>query len=210
MSGMLAVTGGLHRCRDLLHHPSRRRLACVSTIFRSACRFQYHVGTASCVRSHTLDPSPVHRRRSSTSAAVTISFTMANWFPEVLVRFGVIPFEFGGKISTSLLSPMTTYMAYLVFAEDLIFCRDNALAKVAVGLDGSNDGLNRTIYLHRVHLDGDDDGLFPKKRIDGWLESELGEFFNRGDEEGELSMTMKTCWKENLLIQGIEIRPKKE
>ncbi|KAK3227690.1 hypothetical protein Dsin_007552 [Dipteronia sinensis] len=131
-------------------------------------------------------------------------------FPEVLIRFDVIPFEVGGKISTSLLSPMTTYTAYLVFAEGLIFCRDDAPAKVAVGLARSTNGLNRTIYLHRVHLDGDDDGFFPKRRADGWLESELGEFFNGGDEEGELSMTMKTCWKENLLIQGIEIRPKKE
>ncbi|KAK3227689.1 hypothetical protein Dsin_007551 [Dipteronia sinensis] len=223
------------------------RLACVSTIFRSAAD-SISFGTASCIRSRTLDQSPVLRRSATSIASFWLDrpsgkicymisprelysvcydctelwqiypIDIAHYhfsipdcrFPGVLIRFDVISFEVGGKISTSLLSPMTTYTAYLVFAEGLIFCRDDAPAKVAVGLARSTNGLNRTIYLHRVHLDGDDDGFFPKRRADGWLESELGEFFNGGDEEGELSMTMKTCWKENLLIQGIEIRPKKE
>ncbi|TXG55904.1 hypothetical protein EZV62_017217 [Acer yangbiense] len=110
-------------------------------------------------------------------------------FPEVLsVRFDVTPFELGGKISTSLLSSMTTYTAYLVFA-------DVIMAKIEL-----------FIYIECTKTET----IFPKKRADGWLESELGEFFNGGDEEGELLMSMKTCWKEHLLVQGIEIRPKKE
>ncbi|KAK0579081.1 hypothetical protein LWI29_020685 [Acer saccharum] len=140
---------------------------------------------------------------------------------------------------------MTTYVSYLVFAENLISWVDDNPAEVIVGLarsnngqnrsiylhwvhhdeddddfvpkkredgllEASNNGQNRTIYLYQVHLGGEDDGFFPKKRADGWLESELGEFFSGCDAKGELSMTVKTCWKDCLLIQGIEIRPKKE
>ncbi|KAK0583863.1 hypothetical protein LWI29_004158 [Acer saccharum] len=131
-------------------------------------------------------------------------------FPEVLMRFDAARFQISGKISTSLLSPMTTYIVYLVFAEDLLTCADYDPVEVDVGLAGSSNCKNRIVYLHRVHLEGDDDGVFPKKRTDGWLESELGEFFNGDNEEGELLMTINTEMKEHLLVQGIEIRPKKE
>ncbi|KAK0578337.1 hypothetical protein LWI29_008778 [Acer saccharum] len=150
-------------------------------------------------------------------------------FPEVAKLEVILRFEIGGKISTSLLSPQTTYVAYLVFAEGFISHKDDDPVGVTVGLAGSNNGFfifytndepakvvvrlagphHRTVYFHRVQQDGDNDGFFPKKRADGWLESELGEFFNGGDEEGELSITIKSRWKEHLIVQGIEIRPKK-
>ncbi|TXG62875.1 hypothetical protein EZV62_009869 [Acer yangbiense] len=128
-------------------------------------------------------------------------------FPEVVEREEINEFEIGGKITVSLLSPMTTYVAYLVFAGNRI---GDDPAEVAVGLAGSNNGQNRTVYFHQEHQDGDNDGFFPKKRADGWMESELGEFFNGGDEKGELLMTIQTYDKKFLLIQGIEIRPKKD
>ncbi|KAD7477437.1 hypothetical protein R6Q59_007208 [Mikania micrantha] len=52
----------------------------------------------------------------------------------------------------------------------------------------------------------------PKRRQDGWLEIELGEFYNEKGQEGELDMSMMEVkggnWKAGLIIQGIEIRPK--
>ncbi|KAK0580334.1 hypothetical protein LWI29_000792 [Acer saccharum] len=131
-------------------------------------------------------------------------------FSEVVIRGDLCPFEIGGKITTSLLSPMTTYVAYIVFAENRICWVDDDPAEVTIGLSGSNNGQNRTVYIHRERQDGDDDGIYPKKRADGWLETELGEFFNGRDEEGELLITIKSDMKEGFIIQGIEIRPKRE
>ncbi|KAI7747559.1 hypothetical protein M8C21_012071 [Ambrosia artemisiifolia] len=52
----------------------------------------------------------------------------------------------------------------------------------------------------------------PKRRQDGWLEIELGEFYNGKGQEGELEMSMMEVkggnWKGGLIIQGIEVRPK--
>ncbi|KAJ3693157.1 hypothetical protein LUZ60_012252 [Juncus effusus] len=56
---------------------------------------------------------------------------------------------------------------------------------------------------------------FPSLRRDGWMEIELGEFYNEGennDENGEVEMSFmevkgRHC-KRGLIVQGIEIRPK--
>ncbi|TXG50965.1 hypothetical protein EZV62_023489 [Acer yangbiense] len=121
-------------------------------------------------------------------------------------------FEVSGKISTSHLSPMTTYVAYLVFAQHRMIHGFGAPIKATVGLVGSNNVQNRTFHFPwgfpRKQQDGYDDDCVPKERADGWFESELGEFFNRGDEDNELLMTISEC-EDALLIQGIEIRPKK-
>ncbi|KAL5540589.1 hypothetical protein UlMin_043538 [Ulmus minor] len=58
--------------------------------------------------------------------------------------------------------------------------------------------------------DADD---YPKERSDGWLEVELGEFSCNAGQEGELEMSALEInggnWKSGLIVQGIEIRPKK-
>ncbi|KAK0580259.1 hypothetical protein LWI29_000049 [Acer saccharum] len=131
-------------------------------------------------------------------------------FSEVVTHRDICPFEICGKVNTSLLSPMTTYVAYLVFGEINVCNVDDDPIEVVVGFARSSNGQSRTIYFHREHQDRDDDGFYPKKREDGWVESELGEFFNGGNEESELLMTLKTKGKSCLIILGIEIRPKKE
>ena len=56
------------------------------------------------------------------------------------------------------------------------------------------------------------DGLkYPKERVDGWLETDLGEFFNEsGEDHGELEMSILEVkdgdWKGGLILQGIEIK----
>ncbi|TXG62526.1 hypothetical protein EZV62_009520 [Acer yangbiense] len=131
-------------------------------------------------------------------------------FPKVVVRRDSTLFEIGGKITTSLLSEMTTYIAYLVFVESSIHNVDDGLVEVDFGFAGSSNGQSRTVYFRRRHQNEDDDGFYPKKRGDGWVESELGEFFNGGDIDGELLMTNKTEMTQNLIVQGIEIKPKKK
>ncbi|PON76584.1 Phloem protein [Parasponia andersonii] len=53
----------------------------------------------------------------------------------------------------------------------------------------------------------------PKERGDGWIEVELGEFYYDGRQEGELEVSVLEVsggnWKGGLIVQGIEIRPKK-
>ena len=56
------------------------------------------------------------------------------------------------------------------------------------------------------------DGLkYPKERVDGWPETELGEFFNEsGEDHGELEMSILEVkdgdWKGGLILQGTEIK----
>ena len=53
---------------------------------------------------------------------------------------------------------------------------------------------------------------YPKERADGWLEMELGEFFNEGRDDKEVEIGVYEVkgggWKGDLVVQGIEIRPK--
>lgn len=52
----------------------------------------------------------------------------------------------------------------------------------------------------------------PCLRDDGWMEVELGEFYNNEGEDGEVEMnfmeTKGRHYKRGLFVQGIEIRPK--
>ena len=53
---------------------------------------------------------------------------------------------------------------------------------------------------------------YPKKREDNWFEIEVGEFFIEEGEDMELEMTLMEVkaghWKNGLIVEGIEIRPK--
>lgn len=57
------------------------------------------------------------------------------------------------------------------------------------------------------------DGRVPRQRNDGWQEVLLGEFVNDegdGDVEIKVSETKILNWKRGLILEGIELRPKKE
>ncbi|KAL2468556.1 F-box protein PP2-B1 [Forsythia ovata] len=53
---------------------------------------------------------------------------------------------------------------------------------------------------------------YPKLRADKWMEVELGEFFVNGEQDSDLEISLMETkggnWKNGLIIQGIEIRPK--
>ncbi|XWS42924.1 hypothetical protein CRYUN_Cryun16bG0055500 [Craigia yunnanensis] len=160
-------------------------------------------------------------------------------FEEVAELISVCWLEIRGKISISILSPMTHYKAYLVFkATTGAYGFDYQPVEVSVGLVGTEVS-KRTAYLdaersrrqryqtvpRRIGLFSRrrflgmqasvtpraSDDQYPKGRVDGWLEIELGEFFNEGCIDGELEMSLLEVkaghWKGGLVIQGIEIRP---
>ncbi|MBA0781196.1 hypothetical protein Gotri_002143 [Gossypium trilobum] len=138
-------------------------------------------------------------------------------FEEVSELLSVCWFEIRGKISISRLSPMTLYKAYLVFKVHDVYGFDYYPVNLSVGVVGT-EGSKRAAYLEperdRIPIDlqpTPNDVQFPMARVDGWLEVEMGEFFNEGCmNAGELEMSALEIeggnWKGGLIFQGIEIR----
>ncbi|KAF7131510.1 hypothetical protein RHSIM_Rhsim09G0130600 [Rhododendron simsii] len=163
-------------------------------------------------------------------------------FSEVAELINVCWLEIRGKINTSMLSPNTTYAAFFVFKSTVgAYGFEYQPTEVAVGVSGS-ESETQSVYLdpeggqrlqyqivprnpvfHRGFSIGNRwrqrttsvcDRKYPKVRGDGWVEIEMGEYFNKGgggeDEELEMSVmeVERGDWKSGLIVQGIEIRPK--
>ncbi|KAL1173792.1 hypothetical protein V6Z11_A05G436400 [Gossypium hirsutum] len=130
-----------------------------------------------------------------------------------------------GSMRTAYLDPehvLTEQQSTLVEDEMLPKARVDGwleveLVKLSVGVVGT-EGSKRAAYLEperdRIPIDlqpTPNDVQFPKARVDGWLEVEMGEFFNEGCmNAGELEMSALEIeggnWKGGLIFQGIEIR----
>ncbi|XP_044955817.1 F-box protein PP2-B10-like [Hordeum vulgare subsp. vulgare] len=140
--------------------------------------------------------------------------------------------EIHGKIHSKMLSQDTTYAAYLVFKmADNFYGLNFPVQEASVSSGATN--LTRKVCIQAGHrdnnnYDSDDDDdddddeydvylkenvTFPQKRVDGWLELELGEFLSEGGDDGEVSISLTETkggmWKSGLIVQGIEIRRKK-
>ncbi|KAF5199454.1 F-box protein pp2-b10 [Thalictrum thalictroides] len=133
-------------------------------------------------------------------------------FAEVAELVDVCWLHIKGTIETRLLSPNTTYAAYIVVKfTDNAYGLERHPADVAVGFvgEGGNASGSRTVHLNHKKASG---GQFPSERGDGWMEIELGEFYNDQGEDGEVQMTLTETkgghWKSGLIVQGIELRPK--
>ncbi|CAK9142181.1 unnamed protein product [Ilex paraguariensis] len=132
----------------------------------------------------------------------------------------------GGKMQTQMLSPKTTYAAYLVFkpAENSRGLEVPAKASVRFvvesqdGAKDSNDAVHlklatdRPEHLRRLgrRAARQPNGRLRQKRGDEWIE--LGQFFNDHGDDGEVEMQLKEIqqlnWKTGLIVEGIELRPK--
>ncbi|KAK7278269.1 hypothetical protein RJT34_23295 [Clitoria ternatea] len=157
-------------------------------------------------------------------------------FPEVAELVSVCWLEMQGWINTRMLSPNTLYGAYLVFKprDCGIYGFDQQSVEVSICIAGG-DTRRRTVFLdaergrmiryqiipYRAGVVNrpaaaptmaNNNDVYPKQRGDGWLEVEVGDFFNEGEEDKEVQMgvyeTKGGDWKGGLLVQGIEIRPK--
>ncbi|KAJ8753025.1 hypothetical protein K2173_008812 [Erythroxylum novogranatense] len=160
-------------------------------------------------------------------------------FGEVAELIQVCWLEIRGKISASLLSPATFYSAYLVFTSATgTYGFDYRPLEVSMGPAGAESptpsvyldagkgrrqryqtgrrriGLGSRMFMSVMQMQApmpvvESD---PRERKDGWFEIELGEFFNKEGEEGEIEMSVLEIkggnWKGGIIVQGIEIRPK--
>lgn len=139
-----------------------------------------------------------------------------------------------------MLSPKTLYGAYLVFKScaNGTYGFEYQPCEASIVIAGS-DTVERNVFLDakrgrrlryqivprfRTRLRNpieaqveptvsvDDLHKYPKERADGWLEMELGEFFNEGGDGKEVEIGVYEVkgggWKGGLVVQGIEIRPK--
>jgi hypothetical protein len=143
--------------------------------------------------------------------------------------------EIHGKIKTETLSPNTTYGAYLVmkiydraYGLDPIpseisvavgdqICKATAYLRRRTSGDGKKQQMESLFYMNRIEMlrkrvidEGDE--RFPSERGDGWMEIELGEFFNGDEDSQEVTMSLMEIkgyqLKGGLVIEGIEVRPK--
>ncbi|XP_058752560.1 putative F-box protein PP2-B12 [Vicia villosa] len=122
-----------------------------------------------------------------------------------------------GMINMRDLSPNTQYAAYLVF--NLInasgFHNPNSPVEISVDVEGGCRS-TKNVYLDPTVEDRSHNrevGLQQTSvRNDGWLEIEIGEFFNPGLEDEEVQMNVKETndysSKMGLFVEGIEVRPK--
>ncbi|AES61118.2 phloem protein [Medicago truncatula] len=162
-------------------------------------------------------------------------------FSEVAELVSVCWFEIRGWINTIMLSPKTLYGAYLVFKSSAsgTYGFEYQPCEASIVIAGG-DTVERNVFLdvergrrlryqivHRFRTTGiftrlrplvepiesvDDMQKHPKERADGWLEMELGEFFNEGGNDKEVEIGVCEVkgggWKGGLVVQGIEIRSK--
>ena len=128
-------------------------------------------------------------------------------------------------MSTSTLSPKTNYAVYLVYKlTEEAFGFDRPPLWASVGTTGGGGVNEQTVGLDLPAVQqGQQDQVVqpqqqqhtsrPKEREDGWLEIELGPFFNGGGEDDELQFGLKEVnslsAKSGLIVEGIEIRPTK-
>lgn len=141
--------------------------------------------------------------------------------------------EIKGKINTGMLSPGTTYGAYLIVnLAGRAFGLDSLPSEVSVKVGdheskgiiyirrnyGRKQELEMVLMRHRVETlrsrveRGGQEYHALCERDDGWLEIELGEFYCDGDNDKEVTMCLREIKGEHLkgglIVEGIELRPK--
>lgn len=157
-----------------------------------------------------------------------------SWKPFLQSRFEEVAelvttwwLEIRARISPRMLSPKTTYTVHLIlnFA-NRAYGLDSLPSEVSIEV-GDRQVIRGTILLRRPEEGGElskrstfteqeekDENRVPREREDGWLEIELGEFFNDGSDGEEVRMSVKEVkgvqLKGGLIVEGIELRPKKE
>ncbi|KAI7733349.1 hypothetical protein M8C21_004476 [Ambrosia artemisiifolia] len=134
-------------------------------------------------------------------------------FAEVGILRQVWWLDIRGKISSGMLSPKTTYVAYLVFRITRDSWGLSRPGKTIVRFGGAiYEKLN--VYLQQPRTRGrpQTQAHSGALRNDGWMEIELGEFYCDDGEEGEVRMAFEEhdCdqFKGGLIVEGIELRPK--
>ncbi|XP_059628700.1 F-box protein PP2-B13-like [Cornus florida] len=157
---------------------------------------------------------------SDTPMCWTWSSLTESRFTEVAELVNERLLEIRGKISTQLLSPDTTYAAYLVYnwtteaygfethpVESWVRLSgsEGELRSFCLSANGRQTRSTRTRTLPgrmvfngsttmrrpKVAVAGESNDQYPKQRGDGWMEMELGKYLNKGGEDGELEICLQ-------------------
>jgi len=128
--------------------------------------------------------------------------------PEVAEICDAFLIEIRGRINTLDLSRNTQYVAYLVFLMIDAQRFKNCLMRLSVGVKGGYLITYVGFLVPCVR------GLrHASVRNDGWLEIEIGEFFNSGVEEEEVHVSVieihGAISMRGFFVEGIEVRTKK-
>ncbi|WJX24118.1 hypothetical protein P8452_13263 [Trifolium repens] len=123
-----------------------------------------------------------------------------------------------GMINTNALSPNTQYAAYLVFKTIHAYGFMKSSVVLTVGVEGGHVNTNIVCLdphvQRRPRFNNTLVALLPRPsvRSDGWLEIEMGEFFNSGLEDVNIQMNayeiVSGLMKTSFTLEGIEVRPK--
>ncbi|KAL5211645.1 hypothetical protein ABZP36_022492 [Zizania latifolia] len=145
-----------------------------------------------------------------------------DWIPLTDSRFAegaelkdVCWLKIDGNIDTNMLSPNSTYVAYMVFKiADEFYGLKHPLQEASVSLGGRKSRRKVSVLMQRCRqVPHEENVTVPQRRADGWMELEMGEFFNEEGEDGEARFCLTEInggnWKRGLIVQGIEIRLKK-
>ncbi|KAL1561628.1 F-box protein PP2-B11-like [Salvia divinorum] len=113
-----------------------------------------------------------------------------------------------GKIKTEILSKNTMYAAYLVF---LLESKEGLRSSNTVLRLTLNDKSKTNSSIKKERIESRETGKIAKMRGDGWLEIEMGRFYNSSDDEGEVEAWLTEINspydKSGLIVHGIEFRP---
>ncbi|XP_015056634.1 putative F-box protein PP2-B12 [Solanum pennellii] len=135
-------------------------------------------------------------------------------FPEVAWLELVWWFQILGTIRAGILSPLTSYTAYLVYKlEDYSYGSDARNVEVSVEFCGVKSANVRFLFLdpdHPSNMELDHKPV-PKLRKDGWFELELGNFSTENEDDC-IELTIEDVIpdfqaKGGLIVEGFEIRP---
>ena len=117
--------------------------------------------------------------------------------------------EINGKVETNILSRETTYGAYFVYklGERHVGFNQKTV-QLRVNCEGQGNENARNVCLDPSR----NVPPLPRDRGDGWMEVEMGEFFNEQGEDGSVLCGLKEVdnynRKSGLIVEGIELRPK--
>nr|GEV02562.1 hypothetical protein [Tanacetum cinerariifolium] len=133
-------------------------------------------------------------------------------FAEVAILRQVWWLDICGRIPSMMLSPKSTYVAYLVFR----ITRDSmglaVPAKATVSFGGIRNETSN-VYLKQPRVWAHEEApthAAPTTRKDGWMEIGLGELYHEDGDEGDVEMKFQEhhSFKSGLIVEGIELRPK--
>ncbi|XP_051210515.1 F-box protein PP2-B11 [Lolium perenne] len=180
-------------------------------------------------------PSWGDTRRSSRWIHIEIDFiTGGKRFSEAAQFLGVRRLDISGKIRSKMLSENTAYAAYMVFKlGERLHRLDFPFQEASVSVGGIQQSTRQVCLQACLNEEEDvvagappyhilpsivgpstvtpgEDVVLPRRRADGWMEVELGQFYNEECDDREVSISLTEITsnvdKSGLIVRGVELR----